>query len=175
MDCEAACNAGRPSSDTTRNDRQADEQVHVWESAIAIEIDLVALFPDNRRRSSSATHQLKIPVDLARKAGETALVVAGVSGHEAASEPALIKAIARGVSWFDELATGRADTVTAIARREHVTDRYVSQLVELALLSPRIVERALDGVRGMRVSAKQLVFDIELHSAWSEQESQIFR
>ena len=40
---------------------------------------------------------------------------------------------------------GRVDTVRAIAKRERVTDRYVSQLIELAFVDPRIVQEALAG------------------------------
>ena len=60
--------------------------------------------------------------------------------------------------------------MTAIAGRERVTDRYVSQMIELAFLSPHIVEVALTGTRKMRVSTKKVVFDIELPPLWSGQE-----
>jgi len=68
---------------------------------------------------------------------------------------------------------GRTETVTAIAKRDGVTDRYVSQLVEFAFLSPRVVEKALSGTRDVTISTKQLVFDVELSSLWSEQAGQV--
>jgi site-specific DNA recombinase len=150
------------------------KQVRVTESEIAVEIQLVAVMPDTSAPPGNAIHRLKIPVELMRRAGETAVIVPGAAGHDRTSDPALIKAIARGVTWFEELATGQADTVKAIATREGVTDRYVSQLIELAFLSPRIVERAFCGVQSIRLSTKQLVFDIELNPVWSEQEGEIF-
>jgi site-specific DNA recombinase len=64
--------------------------------------------------------------------------------------------------------------VKAIAKRDGVTDRYVSQLIELAFLSPRIVEEALSGSREVRASTKRLVFDAELSTLWSQQKGQIF-
>jgi hypothetical protein len=57
---------------------------------------------------------------------------------------------------FEELATGQVDTVTAIAKRDGVTDRYVSQLIELAFLSPQIVERAFRGTRRWAEQERQL-------------------
>ena len=98
------------------------------------------------------------------------MIIAGASGQEAKSDPTLVKTIARGFTWFEELATGRANTVTAIAKRDGVSDRYVSQLIELAFLGPRIVEKTLNRTQGIRVSTKQLVFNVELGPLWSEQE-----
>jgi hypothetical protein len=59
-----------------------------------------------------------MPLEVVRGAGETAVIVPNASAHEVASDPALIKAIARGVTWFEELATGRIDTVRAIGERD---------------------------------------------------------
>jgi hypothetical protein len=77
-----------------------------------------------------------------------------------------VKAIARGVTWFEQLACGRGDTIKSIARHERVTDRYVSRMIELAFLSPRIVEAALSGKTEVRVSAKRLVLDVKLPMEW---------
>jgi DNA invertase Pin-like site-specific DNA recombinase len=148
------------------------EQVVVSDAALSIEIKLAALMPAGAAPSKMA-YQLKVPVELLRRNGETAVIAVGASSDQAKPEPSLIKAIARGFTWFEDLAMGRADTVAAIAKREKVTDRYVSQLIELAFLSPRIVEGALRGARRLRVSTKQIVLDIELSSLWLEQERQL--
>jgi hypothetical protein len=150
------------------------KQVRISDAEIAVEILLAALMPDGPARRGSAIHRLKIPIEQHPRAGPASIIVADAAGHETQSDPALIKAIARGVVWFEELATSRIDTVKAIADRDGVTDRYVSQLIELAFLSPRIVEKALGGAREVRVSTKQLVFDVELGSLWSEQERRVF-
>ena len=77
-------------------------------------------------------------------------------------------------TWFEELATGRAETVTAIAKREGVTDRYVSQLIDLAFLSPDIVEASLSGDRAIGLSTKRLVLETELDPMWEAQEAQVY-
>jgi hypothetical protein len=68
-----------------------------------------------------------------------------VAGREvgASADPSLMKAIARGHVWFEQLASGGAATVTEIAQREKVTDRYVSSLLKLAFLSPELIQAAL--------------------------------
>lgn len=68
---------------------------------------------------------------------------------------------------------GRVETVTAIAKREGVTDRYVSQLIDLAFLGPKIVEQILSGEQHNGVSTRKLTFDIELDPRWSVQMRQI--
>jgi site-specific DNA recombinase len=93
-----------------------------------------------------------------------------VPGREIAgmADPALLKAIARGHAWFEELATGRATTISQLAAREKVTDRYVSSLINLAFLAPALVESRLRRVPG-GVSAKILVNDLDLPMIWSDQ------
>lgn len=57
----------------------------------------------------------------------------------------LIRAIACGRAWFEELMSGRAPSFGEIATRVGVTDRYVSRIVDLAFLAPDVVEAMLKG------------------------------
>jgi site-specific DNA recombinase len=70
-----------------------------------------------------------------------------VPGREIAgtADPALLKAIARGHTWFEDLAAGGAATIIEIAARENVTDRYVASLIRLAFMPPRLVSACLAG------------------------------
>ncbi|MGE3989176.1 recombinase family protein [Pseudorhodoplanes sp.] len=150
------------------------KQIRVSESELTLEINLAAIVP-GRATPRNKAYQVRVPIELTRRNGETALViVADKRDHQAEPDSALIKAIARGFTWFEELATGRSATVTAIAARERVSDRYVSQMIELAFLSPRIIEATLTGTRVAQISTKNLVFDIEIPSAWSEQENAFY-
>jgi hypothetical protein len=56
-----------------------------------------------------------------------------------------------------------------IAKRERVTDRYVSQLVELAFIDPRIVQETVAGRRKLAISTTRLVFRMDLPPRWSYQ------
>jgi site-specific DNA recombinase len=80
-----------------------------------------------------------------------------------------VKAIARGFAWLEQLLSGNGDTIASIARRERITGRYVSRIIELAFLDPQMVEAALKGALVLRVSTKRLVLDVSLPLAWSEQ------
>ena len=77
-----------------------------------------------------------------RRGIETRLVIPGLAQqkHSSRCDPALVKAIARGRAWFEELATGRARSLQELARRDAITRRYIRRLVGLAFLSPPLVE-----------------------------------
>jgi hypothetical protein len=72
--------------------------------------------------------------DFKRRGAETKLVLPGLAQHNHAPtcDPALIKAIARGHAWFEELATGRARSLQDLAKRDGITRRYIRRLVDLA-------------------------------------------
>jgi len=145
--------------------------VAVSEAALVIDFKLDALVPG---APPEAVHQLNVSVEFRRLAGETTIVLPGASSQQGNADPALVKSIARGFAWFEELATGRSETVTAIAKRERVSDRYVAQLVDLAFLSPDIVQASLNGDGSIALSTKQLVLETELDPLWKAQEAQVY-
>jgi site-specific DNA recombinase len=57
-------------------------------------------------------------------------------------DKSLIKALARAVTWYDDLITGRADSMREIAAQENVSERYVAQLLRLAFLKPKLSKLA---------------------------------
>ena len=143
-------------------------RVLVSESEFDVDIKLSVMLSAGAPPPRRMNYRLKVPVELMRRNGEMAVVVAGDSRHEAKADPVLVKAIARGVTWFEQLSCGQGDTIKSIAKRERLTDRYVSRMIELAFLSPRIVEAALSGKTEVRVSTNKLAFDAALQ--WTEQE-----
>jgi hypothetical protein len=88
--------------------------------------------------------------------------------HSAKCDPALIKAVARGHIWFEELATGRARSLHELATREGITRRYIRRLVNLAFLSPPLVEAILQGRQPIALTATRLT-ELDLPLDWSEQ------
>jgi len=97
-------------------------------------------------------------------------MLAGLSQQNQASrcDPALLKAIARGRAWFEELATGRARSLGQIAERDGITRRYIRRLVDLAFLSPRLVEAILQGRQPVELTATRLT-ELDLPLDWAEQ------
>ena len=82
----------------------------------------------------------------------------------------LLRAIARGRCWLDEIVAGKALDPDAIARRESCSRRQVNATLSLAHLAPDIVEAAIAGCLPHGIALRDLT-DPPL--AWSEQRSRI--
>ena len=76
-----------------------------------------------------------------RRGVEMRLMIEGADAPPRKPDTALLKAIARAHRWFEELISARATSLTAIASREGVTDRYVARLIRLAASSFRSTSR----------------------------------
>src|ERR1700730_12314785 len=114
--------------------------------------------------------ELAAAIAFKRRGAETKLVLPGLAQQNDRSrrDPALIKAIARGRTWFEELATGRARSLQELAERDGITRRYIRRLVGLAFLSPHLVEAILQGHQPVELTATRLT-EIDLPLDWTEQ------
>jgi site-specific DNA recombinase len=114
--------------------------------------------------------ELASAIAFKRRGAETKLVLPGLAQQNDRSrcDPALIKAIARGRTWFEELATGRARSLQELAERDGITRRYIRRLVGLAFLSPHLVEAILQGRQPVELTATRLT-EIDLPLDWTEQ------
>ena len=98
------------------------------------------------------------------------LIIQGGRAPAPLTDLALIKAIARGRQWADDLLAGRMASMAAIARREGLLSNYVRRLTRLAFLAPTIVEAIVAGHQPPELTTKALTERIELPLLWSEQE-----
>jgi site-specific DNA recombinase len=68
------------------------------------------------------------PMQLKRRGVELRLIVGDHHRSGAIVDLALLKAVARAHRWFDELSTGKAGSLAAVAAREGLAVSYVSRL-----------------------------------------------
>ena len=78
----------------------------------------------------------------------------------------VVKAIARASIWFEQLTTGKSQSMAEIATREDITDNYVSNLIHLAWLSPDIIGRVLDGDPEATASARGAMLTRKIEVLW---------
>src|SRR5258708_28461695 len=78
------------------------------------------------------------PMQIRRRGFEMRLVIQGSRAPAPLVDLALMKAIARGRQWADDLLAGRVESVAAIAEREGVLSNYSRRLGRLAILAPTI-------------------------------------
>jgi ParB-like chromosome segregation protein Spo0J len=77
--------------------------------------------------------------------------------------------VVRARGWFDDLISGRAVSMVAIAQREGISDRYVSTLMPLAFLAPDIVEAIAAGQQPADLTAETLIRHVDLPLDWNDQ------
>jgi DNA invertase Pin-like site-specific DNA recombinase len=111
-----------------------------------------------------------VPMQLRRRGVETRLVIPGEAVTSSRTDPALLRALARGYNWFCELASGRAVSTKQIADREGLSDSYIRHVVPLALLAPTIVESICAGRQSVSLSAERLKDHANLPIEWDAQQ-----
>lgn len=82
----------------------------------------------------------------------------------------LVRAIARGRRWFDQLVSKRAKNTLEIAQRDGLPDSYVRRLIPLAFLAPSVVEAVCAGRQPPDLTAENLTRRLGLPVSWTEQE-----
>jgi site-specific DNA recombinase len=97
------------------------------------------------------------------------LIVGDHNRSAAIVDLSLLKAVARAHRWFDELSTGKARSLAAIAAREGLAVRYVGRLIRLAFPAPEIVESIVEGRQPTTLTAEALTRRIELPLSWCSQ------
>jgi DNA invertase Pin-like site-specific DNA recombinase len=157
--------------------RDLIEKVVIEENAITIRMRRSSLsggavVPPSSENPSDSPIELTAPVAFRRRGGEMRLVLPGVAiqNDRSRCDPTLIKAIARGRAWFEELAAGRARSLRELAERDGITRRYVRRLVDLAFLSPELVEVILHGRQPVELTATRLT-ELDLPLDWTDQRS----
>ena len=111
-----------------------------------------------------------IPMRIKSRGVEMRLVIDGAPSATKA-DPTLVKAALRAWRWTDDLLSGRAATVTAIAQVEGIGERYVANLLPLAFLAPEIVEAILASRQPVDLTAETLIKRTTLPLAWEEQKA----
>ena len=111
------------------------------------------------------------PMQLKRRGVELRLIVGDHNRSAAIVDLSLLKAVARAHRWFDEISTGKARSLAAIAAREGLAVRYVGRLIRLAFLAPDIVESIVEGRQPTTLTTEALTRRIELPLSWCAQKT----
>src|SRR6516162_4426510 len=150
------------------------EKVTVDEQTIIIKVRRGPLLDRPMSSASDAPSvgaiELTAAVSIKQRGVGTRLVLLDEQQNPAAQcDPAMVKAIARGRAWFEELAGGRARSLQELAKRNGISRRYIRRLVGLAFLSPQLVEAILHGRQPAELTATRLT-ELDLPLNWAEQD-----
>jgi DNA invertase Pin-like site-specific DNA recombinase len=148
------------------------ERVVLRATGLDISLCLDPLLPESGLHCSSGSLKINrlVPLQLKRRGVELRLVFESEENARPI-DAALLKAVARGYSWFQALAAGASADTLAIARREGLPDSYVRRLLPLAFLAPSLVEAICAGTQPVTLTAASLKRAGDLPYAWRGQES----
>ena len=108
---------------------------------------------------------LEVPFAAAPGGGASKLVFGGEDAKT--RDPVVVKAIARASMWFEQLTTGKSQSMAEIAVREGITDNYVSNLIHLAWLSPDLVRQVLEGDSEATALARAAMLSRKSNVLWT--------
>jgi site-specific DNA recombinase len=151
------------------------DRVDLTDSGIRVSLKLPNSITEEQHgaNATALTVTRVFPMQIRRRGFEMRLVIQGSHAPAPLADLVLLKAIARGRQWADDLLAGRAESVAVIAKREGVLPNYVRRLTRLAFLAPRIVEAIAAGHQPPELTAKALTERIELPLIWNEQERSV--
>jgi site-specific DNA recombinase len=113
--------------------------------------------------------RLEVQARVKRSGGEMRLVFPPNSQRQEQSRPvsSLLKAVARGRQWYEQILAGEVSSQRAIAQRLGVSERYVGRILECAFLAPDIVEAILEGRQPATLTFNKLTRS--LPASWDAQ------
>ncbi len=127
---------------------------------------------NNIKITDQETINIFIPLEI-KKRGGTAMVVmpknANADDSQKYFDEKIIKSIARAHKWKIMLDEGQASSLAQIAEKENVGSSYVSRIFNLNFLSPKIVERILNGTQPRTLKLQDIIIK-EMPDLWQEQE-----
>jgi hypothetical protein len=151
------------------------DRVDLTETGISVSLKLPNSIAEKQRSgvATELTITRVFPMQIRRRGFEMRLVIQGSRAPAPLADLALVKAIARGRQWSDDLLAGLVESVAVIAKHEGVLAHYVRRLTRLAFLAPKIVEAIATGHQPPELTAKALTERIELPLLWNDQERAI--
>jgi hypothetical protein len=106
------------------------------------------------------------------RAGKTVIVLPdgsrGVVRRGATIDNSMVKLLVRGFRWQRMLYEGKFTSIEDLSATEKINPSYVSRVLRLAFLSPKVVQAIMDGKQPAWLTMKDL---LRPHpNDWSEQE-----
>lgn len=109
-----------------------------------------------------------VPISIKQRGVQTRLIIEGdtLPSHR---DSALIKTVARAVSWFDDITNGRVKDFSDLGRQEKLTRSVVGRICSLAFLEPKLVDEILSGTQPLKLRTRNLLREVSIPENWMEQ------
>jgi len=114
----------------------------------------------------------EIPMTFRRLGGKAVIVLPAIERREALIDNAMVKLLARGHRWHRKLFDGTHASIEDMAKSENISPSFVSRILRLAYLSPKVVEAILDGKYPAHLTMKDLMEPFPMD--WAQQAEHFF-
>jgi site-specific DNA recombinase len=131
-------------------------------------IDISDLDAPIIQKEQEDLHAIAVPVQLKRNGMAMRLIIHGQM-RKRGVDSNLIQLVAKGHQWFEQLSSGKANSLMAIAEKESVQSNYVTRVINLAFLAPDIIKAIIEGKQPPELTADTLMDHFPLPIDWSEQ------
>jgi hypothetical protein len=150
--------------------RQVVSSVMVQDDALQIGINKSALKDEllgAGREKCEGSITLQAPCHFAKRGAEVRLILASCAQHQSRPVPSLVRAVAQAKTWSEWIIKGEVSTMRQLAKRTGLHRKYVSRLLNLAMLSPDVTEAIFRGDHHPSLTVEQLAATLEID--WSKQ------
>lgn len=113
--------------------------------------------------------EIKVSGQFIRCGKEVRLVIGNDDSNGASVNDRLLREIIQARRWFDDLANGRAASITELARSSGISAPYISKKISLAFLSPDITEMIVSGTQPIGLTPEAIKRACPLPMSWDEQ------
>ena len=142
----------------------------VYPGHIEIQLNTEALLAKLRLKHLPKSNQVAAPIQISapfqhRKRGVESKLVLGFK-PTTHPDPILIRNVAQARQWLDQIKQGT--TLAALARQEQRSIRQIQRHLELAFLSPTIIQKIAEGSHPTELTSRQLV-RTAIPMEWKEQ------
>lgn len=183
---------GQPGTDGSCLDliRKLVQRIEVGAQSVSITLDPAGLSKTletftrgseapkaSAREGGSLVLELQDPVRIAvvvrlqRCGKQVRLILGEVDSIVRQPDPDLVRLVQDARRWFDDLRTGRAATIAAIAKRDRQQVSHVSRTISLAFLAPDITRMIVEGRQPIGLTSERLKAARPLPLDWNEQRS----
>ena len=150
-------------------------RVHLRPDSLRLEItrsSLLQLLLGSQEAHADDTEQLiefSVPLRLRRRGMETKLILEEGTASLRNVDNRLIALIARSRRWWEMITSGRASSINEVATLEGIDPSDVGRSLQLAFLSPEIVEAIVTGRQPVDLTTQKLRRLSALPFAWDQQ------
>ena len=104
------------------------------------------------------TVTIHVPFRLVKRGGRREMILPpDASAERPRPDNTLIKALARAFRWKRMLESGEFTTIGDLASKEGIAPSYVTRVMRMTLLAPKLVEAIVEGGHGPEVTLAKLL------------------